>query len=416
MRVNYSWKTKSLKAMLSTINATGKTINKYSPPKKLNDQILIDAAVSKAGGLRDFGPGRHLEALNQLVTSIEEEANLSFTGRLMAKESIINVLKFRLQFENYWKNNLELQSVEIKPPLFIAGLPRTGTTILYNLLAQDKKFRAPLCWECMSPVPKPGLNILEDEKRIKTAEKFFNFFYVLCPEMLTMHEVRPSWPQECNFIHEYEFMTINFISQYHIPSYQKWLSEQNFIDPFVFHKRFLQYLQGSSDTTWVLKSPGHLGIIEDLFKVYPDARIIQTHRDPVESIPSMASLTGFARKVYSDAKESCDPKFVGRDMKSYYLNHLKKIVEFRNSNEDKSRQFYDLSYAGFISNPIGEIEKIYNYFGIPLTDEALNSMRSFLNNNSQNKHGKHVYKLESFGYDTEMFQQEFKFYCDRFGV
>lgn len=412
MSANYSLATKSLKATVAAINGAGGIVNKIVPAKKLDEKAMITAAISKANGLRDFGPGDPLASFHQLVQSIENEASLSTVGRVVVKQWLTDVLKFRLLFEDHWKKNPQLENVTVKKPLFILGLPRTGTTILHLLLAQDKKLRAPLTWECLAPMPKPRENIALDKSREKQSDRYLNALYTLAPELLSIHEVRGGWPQECNIISEFNFMSINYAVQYHIPSYQRWLLEQSCLPAIQFHKRFLQYLQHSGNETWILKSPGHLGVMEAIFEVYPDARIIQTHRNPAEAIGSIASLSKYTRKIYSKAAESCDSKVVGEDAKEFWSGYLKKAVNFRNNNMDKQDQIYDFQYSEFLADPIKGVQNIYEYFDMPFSDDAAQNMTSFLKSNAQNKHGKHVYTLEEFGYSKEGLDKEFKFYCD----
>ena len=417
MSVDYSIATRSFKAAISTANRAGDFINKFSSTKpKLDEQALIAAAIAKTKGLKDFGEGQALKALHQLVDSLNNESELTAVGRLMVKQWFVNTLKSRLQFEEYWKTHLELSDVKIKKPLFIVDLPRTGTTILLNLLAQDAHHRSPLAWECMSPYPRPGENKKLDASRIKMSDRMLNGFFVMVPEILSIHEVQAEWPQECTLITEFEFLSISYPAMYNVPSYQAWLNQQNFVPGYEFHKRFLQYLPQAEDQRWLLKSPGHLAVLDSLLEVYPDARIIQTHRNPAECIPSLASFGRYLRNIYSNAEQCCDPQAIGQQTKETWIHHLNRSVEVRDNNPDKADQFYDLHYAEFVKDPIKEIEKIYHYFDLPFSDQTAHRMQSFLSSNTQGKHGKHSYTLEEFGYSKDSLQKDFGFYCSRFNV
>ena len=418
MSTEYSLATRSLHTTISAVNRTNKFIHKtLNSTPQLNEEALIASAISKANGLADFGDGQALDALHQLIKSLNEESELSAVGRLFVKQWIINTIKSRLLLQDYWKKHPELSSVEIKKPLFIVGLPRTGTTILLNLLAQDSNHRSPLAWECMSPYPRPGENSKLDKSRIKSADRIFDFmFYVMKPEILPIHEVQAEWPQECTLITEYEFLSISYPAMYNVPAYQAWLNQQNFAPGYEYHKRFLQYLPKQEHQRWLLKSPGHLGVLDSLLEIYPDAQIIQTHRNPAECIPSLASFGYYLRTMYSDDDTCCNRKVIGRQTQETWMHHLNRSVEVRDQNPEKENQFYDLHYSEFIKDPIKEIERIYSYFDMSFSDETAHKMKSFLASNKHGKHGKHSYKLEDFGYNKENLRKDFEFYNKRFNI
>lgn len=404
---------------MAVVNRTDEAFNKFRNnfTPQLDEKALIASAISKANGLRDFGEGQPLNALHQLLDSMNKEAELSAVGRFFIKQWVINTLKSRLEFQKYWEQHPELSHTEIKKPLFIVGLPRTGTTILLNLLAQDKNHRSPLAWECMTPYPRPGENPKLDASRIKSADRIFYFILgVMRPEILAIHEVQAEWPQECTLITEFEFMAISYPAMYNVPSYQAWMNQQSFVPAFEFHKRFLQYLPKDENQKWLLKSPGHLGVLDSLLEVYPDAQIIQTHRDPAECIPSLASFGYYLRTMYSDSPSCCDKLSIGSQTKETWVHHLNRSVEVRDQHPDKKNQFYDLHYAEFLKDPIQEIEKIYTYFDKPFPEETALRMKKFLASNQQGKHGKHTYNLTDYGYSKESLRQDFEFYINRFNV
>ncbi len=379
----------------------------------LEPERLLTVA-HKATGLTDFGGQGWREGYDILLASLREESQLSTLGRIMARTQVLGYLKNRLLLSDFRNKHPDVEAQEVRRPIFILGVPRTGTTVLFNLLAQDPANRAPLAWEVESPCPPPERSTYENDPRIRAMQKNFDNLYRLEPNLAPIHMMAARLPQECVAILGHEFMSVQFHVQFNTPSYQTWLDSQSYVPAYRTHKRFLQHLQYRHPAErWVLKSPGHLSAIEDLFAVYPDALIIHTHRDPIGVLPSLASLSYTLRGLASDA---VDPAFVGRQQADLWQRHLQRAVEAREKFADKSSQFFDTAFIEVAKDPVGMIVRIYDHFGLTLTEDARSRMEAFLASNPRDKQGVHSYTLEGFGLDRAEVAPRFAEYCARFGI
>ncbi|MDH3211293.1 MAG: sulfotransferase [Myxococcales bacterium] len=396
------------------INRAGAGLRRLGLPLfPLREELLLRTA-RKATGLEDFGGEGFREGLRRLLESLNGEARLNFLGRVAATAQLRDNLITRLRVRDHRKRHPGVAEQEIRKPLFILGLPRTGTTVLFNLLAQDPGTRAPLSWEVQYPCPPPRADGSGADSRIeKTQQQFANLSRV-APGLEAIHEFGAELPQECVAITGHEFMSVQFHILFNVPGYQEWLDRQRFVPALQYHRRFLQHLQSErSGERWVLKSPGHLAVLADLLEVYPDARIVHTHRDPVAAMPSLASLSCSLRGIGSDA---VDPRFVGRQQVELWEAHLRRAMRARDRSRDRAQQFFDVQCEDVARSPIEVIERIYAHFDIPFRDEARERMRAFLAANPRGQHGPHRYCLEDFGLDHATERARFADYCERFEI
>jgi hypothetical protein len=221
-------------------------------------------------------------------------------------------------------------------------------------------------------------------------------------------------PQECLAITAHEFMSVQFHVLYNIPSYQTWLDAQSFLPAFEAHRRILQHLQHRLPTErWVLKTPGHLSVLDDLLTAYPDACVIHTHRAPMQVMASLASLYYTTRGMGSDA---VDPLTAGPEVVELWAKHLERAIQARKRLSDRKGQFFDVQFRDTVKDPIAVVRNIYEHFDIPLTEEAQRGMQAYIDNNPRGKRGVHRYTQEDFGLDNERDAQRFAAYCEAFGV
>ena len=374
---------------------------------------LLDAAQRRAGS-NDFGGDGFLEGMEVLLDSVEREAELSTLGRLSCRETLIRYLTNRLRFTEYRAQHPELARESIERPIFIVGLPRTGTTILFNLLSQGIGNRPPLSWEVEWPVPPPESATYETDPRIKDAEKLFADLDRVIPTLPAIHEFGALLPQECVPIGAHEFLSIQFFTTFHVPSYQAWLDRQSMLPAYRFHRKFLQHLQSKHmKERWVLKSPAHLPALDDLLEVYPDALIIHTHRDPANVVPSLSSLCYAFRCMSSD---SVDPARIGRNVMDVWSEYLRRAVEARRRHRDKPRQFFDVYFQDTLSDAVEVLRRAYEHFGLEFTDASHDRMRAFLAANPRGSRGLHRYVREDFDIDLGEIRERFSDYCREFDV
>ncbi len=369
----------------------------------LSAEELI-ASAERQTGLQDFGGEEFRELLGKLLTACQQEAGLNALGRLAAGHDVHQLLVNRLQLVDARKVDPAIAQRRIIAPLFITGLPRTGTTLLHNLLAQDPANRTPLTWETMYPSAAPV-------RGIRKAQKDIRWLHLLAPAFRAIHDVDAEFPQECVALMSHAFMSDQFDIMYRVPSYVAWLEEQDLRPAYEWHRRFLQHLPIRQANRWVLKAPAHLQSLGALLACYPDARVVQTHREPIEVLASVASLTALLRSVFSD---SVDRAEIGRELAIYWAGVLDRFQVAR--AQAPAEQFLDLTFTELTTDPIAAVRQVYEWLECRLTPEAEAQMRRFLAAHPRRQHGTHRYSLGQFGLDPGREHARFSRYRDRFAL
>jgi len=380
---------------LTGINRAGKTLKSLGlDPFNLNADKIIFKSKKNAG--YEGKLSKELEtSIRKLIASVNKEARLNTFGSLAAKILFERTLTERLKIEQYLGRNPAIVQSEIKQPVFIIGMPRTGTTILHALMHEDENHRSPLVWECLLPTPIPSPEDQTDSKQFKTVVKELDQIFKLVPDFKKKHHITASSPQECVSINAFDFNSFQFTAQFYIPAYLNWFfKEADRLSTMRFHKRFLQYLQSSNvkSVRWLLKSPVHLMRLSEIFEVYPDARIIMMHRSPAKVVPSVTSLISSLRSLYSDEE---DLVRTGQEQAKNWSSYFNRFLQSR-KELNKEDQIIDLRFEDFVEDQMGTVENIYNRFGWELTNITKDKMKKFLVENPRDKHGYHNYSLEDF--------------------
>src|SRR5690606_24418333 len=296
-------------AGVGVLNAGGKALRLIGVEGPSLELESLKKAARRRTGLAEFGDWAFEEPLERLLESYRREARLTTLGRITVREMIVSLLENLLYMEAERAADPTIESRTITAPVFIIGLPRTGTTLLHNLMAEDAENRVPLTWEVMFPARPAAIG---DERmlRDKTAARLA-WANRLAPEVKRIHPIAPDLPQECIAITANVFMSIQFHTTHDVPSYEDWFERSGQALAYDFHYRFLQHLDARRPgKRWVLKAPGHLFALDALLERYPDAKIIQTHRDPLRVMASMASHATVLRKAFSDR---ADPTAIAAD-------------------------------------------------------------------------------------------------------
>lgn len=379
----------------------------------LNKERLLSEAY-KLTGLEDLGCESVHEALGVLLESLESDAHLNFIGRVCAHSYILDLLCNRLRLLEDRKRYPETAEQTIRRPLFITGLPRTGSTLLHALLAQDVSARAPQIWEVMHPSPSPERASYSHDPRIARATRELKWLDILMPGFKSAHMIGAQLPQECIAITGHSFISYVFESMFFVSSFRRWHEDREKIPVYECHKQFLQHLQRRCPGShWVLKAPSHLFALDALAQVYPDAGIIMTHRDPLKVLASCASFTLTLRGPFVDCLDKED---LGPEIARHWEKGARLAIQFRQDNKALQGRFLDVWYDKLVKDPMGAVRHIYNHFDMELTGEAEAAMVRFLANNPKNKNGVHRYSLEEFGLDSESERRSFEFYTNHFGV
>lgn len=360
-------------------------------PVNLNQESLL-TSVQKQTKLQDWGEQPFLEGLQVLLHSLNEEANLSLTGRLLMRQYLKRLLVNRLQIQATLKQSPEILNVPIPRPLFIVGLPRSGTTFLHRLLAQDPKFRWLQLWELMQPCPPPIQNDPKIDPRIEAAQTLTQQYAKLAPAFTTAHALDAQIPEEGNPLFEHAFANILFELRAHVPSYGAWLRAQNMVPQYQYFRQQLQLLSWQWPGQWLLKAPVHLRYLRPLVQVFPDACIVQTHREPCAVVPSVCSLSALVRNMYTD---DVDLSEVGKDWLELVAHAYHQGCQYRRQSD--AVPICDVEYTDLLQSPLTVVRHIYEFFGDQLSPEVADKMQHWLRANPQHKHGTHSYSLEQFG-------------------
>jgi len=387
------------------LNKFGATLEKIGfKSKSLSPAQLIEKARRRSQ-LEDFGEPNFFEPLGRLLKSCHCEARLNVIGKLALRNDVVRILCNRLFLVRDRRQYPEIAKQEIHGPIFIVGLPRSGTTLLHTLLAADPAHRVPLTWEIMSPSPP---DIIGRQGRIRAANRDLAMLRWLAPTFESVHATGAELPQECVSLMSPTFMSDQFDTMYNIPSYRGWFFRQDLRPAYEFHRRFLQHLQfRRSGERWVLKAPAHMFAAPALISIYPDAKFVQLHRDPIDAVASVSSLVTILRSVFSDA---IDPIQVGQDAMVYWSEALKTFMRVR--DQLPTDRVCDLFYDEVRRDPIAATKRVYQHFGWRFQPEVEQKMHAVLTEqNSRNKRA-HRYNAACFGLKG---WSGFTEYCERFG-
>jgi hypothetical protein len=391
------------------LNGCGALLEKTRIPRTpLRVVDLIEAAKRRCG-LDDFGGGDFFEGLSRLLDSCHRESRLNLIGKIALRTDLTRILCSRLLMQRDRELYPAVARQEIREPLFIVGLPRSGTTLLHMLLAADPDHRAPLTWEVMTPSPPTRDS---EKRRIQRAMQSCNCLNWLAPTFRHVHAVGAELPQECVGLMTPTFMSDQFDTMYYVPSYRAWFFRQDLLPAYQYHRRFLQHLQvRQSAPRWVLKAPTHMFALPTLLSVYPDALFVQTHRAPLDAMASVASLITILRRVFSDA---VDPFIVCREAIQYWSETLDRFLQERDRLAEC--RVCDVNYIEIRRDPVAAVRRIYEHFGWLLSAEAEQRMRLVLASQPQEQYGRHRYNLSGFGIREAEGAAAFTAYCDRFGL
>jgi hypothetical protein len=391
------------------LNGCGTLLDKSRIPRTPIQAVDLIETAKRRCGLDDFGGGDFFEGLSQLLASCQRESRLNLVGRIVLRADLIRTLCSRLFMQRDQKVYPSIVRQEIREPLFIVGLPRSGTTLLHTLLALDPEHRVPLTWEVMTPSPPTRHN---EKRRIQRAISSCNCFNWLAPTFHHVHPVGAELPQECVSLMAPTFMSDQFDAMYYVPSYRSWFFRQDLRPAYEYHRCFLQHLQvRRSAPRWVLKAPTHMFALPSLLAVYPDALFVQTHRAPLDAMASVSSLITILRRIFSDA---VDPQTVCREAIDYWSKTLERFLQERSRLAEN--RICDITYAEIRRDPLVAVRRIYVHFGWSLAKKVEQRMHRALASQLEDRHMLHRYNLSQFGVQETESAARFAAYCDRFGL
>jgi hypothetical protein len=379
----------------------------------LDANSFLDKAVQETG-LSDFGGDEFREPLGVLINSLEKEAQLTLLGRMAARADIQRVLAYRLKLVDLCKRHPEIEQGAVTQPIMVIGPPRTGTTIFHDLLAMDPDNRVPLTWECAHPLPPPETATYLTDPRIAAQDKELAQVDKLVPAFKSMHPMGAQRAQECTVITSYAFASMMYNTEFNVPSYEDWVMEADMNAALAFHHKFLQVLQWKAPgVRWALKTPQHLWHFDQVLRQYPDALVVQTHRDPARILVSISSLVAMLRTMCSD---HVDISEIARNYARGLALGYKKAMDFRRSGQLPPGQVYDLYFKDFMSDQVGAVRSAYEHFGLELSDHAASAIQGFIDDHPHDKHGKHSYSLADVGMEETELREMFRDYREFFQI
>jgi hypothetical protein len=406
-----SWQPPAREPWVERLNALGKNLGDGGRSLVPLDEATLLAAARQATGLDDFGDAWFRPALAKLLAALEGEARLTLLGRLFARSELQRILQNRLRVEDWIRRHPEVLDERIEAPIFVTGLGRSGTTFLHELLMQDPANRVPLLWETFFSLPPPEAASYASDPRAAAAELEITLMDAAVPALTGMHENAGDLPTECIFLFAHQLATDMFTGEFHVPSYTLWLHGQDLTPVYAYHRRLLQLLQSRHRGRWVLKAPSHLGQLPTLFRAYPDARVVITHRDPLRVIGSLCNLMAALHWMRSD---HVDYDAIVRAMSFGFPFLCERVMKQRDGGELPGDRIDDVLYRDLVREPLATVDALYRRQGRALSAEAEGRMRAFLSD--RQRRGGHEYAFETTGLDRDAERKKYAAYLARYAV
>ncbi len=393
------------------LNALGGSSGRSGPSRRLDVDALLEHARRKTG-LADFGDDGHAEALHVLVDSINEEARLTATGRLLQKSRLAGALVQRLRIEDLLRRHPEIHEIELGTIILVTGLQRTGTTLLHRLLNSHPAIRGLSGSEVLDPVPAGGMRgraAVARRLRPLLVQRAISY---LSPEFMAVHPVDHAGPEEDVMLLDLNFMSQAPEAMMHVPGYSRWLEEQDHTRAYAYFRTVLKILCWQRPgRLWVLKTPHHMEYMDIVLKTFPDATIVQTHRDPRKALPSFCSMVAHGRGIFSDV---VDPGEIAR----HWCRKTRRMVEVTEAARSGAEpdRFIDVSYYDLIEDPVARLRRLCRRIGIEFDERAARSAGTYIEANPQNRFGRHAYRPGDFGLSEEIIEESFSAYRRKYAI
>ncbi len=371
------------------------------------EQLLEEARARTS--LEDFGPEPFREGLRVLCETYARHP-FDERARRRNRQRLLHLLATRLRVQEALRTHPEIRERPIREPMFLTGLPRSGTSALFNLLARDPAARPLLLWETQCPEPVEGLDPGEPDPRYLYAKEREERRRRENPEFSKIHFASADTPEECVLLHAYAMNGVQLGVEVVLEPYASWFREQDLGPMYAYERQLLQMLDWQRPgERWLLKAPAHMWGIDRLLRSFPGASIVWSHRDPLPSTASICSMThALMRGLDMDRLE------LGPALLDFYATSLERGLAARDRSDPA--RFVDVHHDEFVAEPLGVVERIYAGFGLPLPPEARSAMAAHAASNPKDKHGRHDYSLEEYGLGGEQVRERFAPYIARFGV
>ena len=369
---------------------------------------LVDEACEQAG-LDDFGADGWREGLDRFVAAVDDEADLTELGEIAIGAQITTNLTNRLRVTAWLAEHPEALDSGVERPIIVLGLPRTGTTLLSELLHRDPANRSLLRWEALDSVPPPQAGDLATDPRVEAARESAAAMDLLNPGFKAIHYEAPDGPTEDVAVFSQDFKSQLWCVVANAGAYDEWLLDCDQASAYDYHRRVLALLQSSAPGRWSLKTPQHCLALDQAIAHYPDARLVMTHRDPVTVVASVCSLVRSLSGTFSDVDH-------GEAINERWLHMLEvmtdRVIDWRDAHGDD--RFVDIGYRELVTDPVAALGRVYEHFGEELSPHAEGSMRRYMTEHPSGEHGRHSYGLDELGLDGGEIGERFSRYRERF--
>lgn len=370
------------------------------------DANELEDGARAATGLDDFGSPYYREGLERIVDALNTEADLNEMGRVIQHATISNALIQRLKVEDTYAQHPEIDDQVVGGPVFVIGLPRTGTTALSQLVAADPQFRSLRMWESQAPTPPPESATQHDDPRIAQAEAGLKMLDEMFPLMKTLYNSEATAPTECQDLMGMSFRTFHFDGAVRAPAYLAWLMNCDMRETYTFHRRVLKLLQWHCPPNlWHLKTPVHMFALDALVEAYPNAKFLWSHRDPAKVMGSVCSLIHYVRSWSSDRDDAHE---LGREQVDSWAEAVRRAMDFRRRVGDE--KFADVSFADLQTDPVTTLQNTYESLGLTFTDASLAAVRHWAHAHPPGSRGAHDYDLTDYGLTPEGVRERFADY------
>jgi hypothetical protein len=370
----------------------------------------LEASATRLTTLTDFGGHEYREGLDVLLRSYAEDEELTELGRRVKRSELRGALVARLVSEAGFKR-VAVDDAVIERPIFVTGIPRTGTTVLHRLLAADPSHQGLEQWLCEMPQPRPPRETWADNPVFQQIQAGFEKFYAAKPDFAGVHYIAADTVEECWQLLRQSAMSVSYESLGHVPSYSAWLAAQDWTAAYARHRRNLALIGANEPgKRWVLKNPSHLFALDALLAVYPDALIVQTHREMRTTLASSCSLSAQATEGYST-------KFVGSTIGRDQLEMLGRSADLFMAARERHdpAHFYDVAFPDLVRDPVGTVEAVYRHFGLPWSDDVRAAVAAEdVASRSGDRAPSHRYSLADFGLTEAEVDDRFADYTARY--
>jgi hypothetical protein len=409
----FTWRDSELTSPpLKALNAVGNAVKRLGKEVPSLSPASVVKAATKQAGSPDLGSDSYQEPLQVYLAACDDEAELTTFGRILITKMLSAALVNRIELHRWTSQHPGIERETIDSPWVIVGLPRTGTSLLSNLLGLDPMARPLRQWEAAHLIPPPSLDGSEEDPRIAQTAKELEGLMKLNPPLRAMHPFGATLAQECVSLFMYDVRTLALETQAHVPTYARWLEHADMAPAYAQHKLALQALQSAQPTErWILKTPNHLWHLEALLAAYPDARIIWTHRDPGPVVTSLASLANAGQRPLTSR---ADPRPTAEEWKRKCVFALGSALSYDEKAGDGWCQH--VPYDDLLSNPVTTVRTLYRTFGDEVSDLHARRMEAFLEQRPQDAFGLHRYDPGDFGWTYAGLAEEFAGYTSRYRV